>query len=63
MIPLSFLENLVPWILQVLVIGSVGAVLPMLFRIVHPRSQVIYCHVLLAACLVLPMIFATRSVD
>jgi TonB family protein len=56
MMSLSFLENLVPWMLQVLVIGTAGAVLPMLFRILHPRSQVIYCHALLAACLVLPMI-------
>ena len=53
---LSFLENLLPWIVQILVIGTVGALLPMLFRIVHPRSQVIYCHLLLAACLVLPLI-------
>jgi TonB family protein len=52
----SFQNNLVPWLLQVLVVGSVGAVLPMLFRIVHPRSQVAYFHFLLAACLVLPVI-------
>ena len=52
----SFLNNVVPWILQVLIVGSVGAALPMLFRIVHPRSQVIYFHLLVAACLVLPMI-------
>jgi TonB family protein len=52
----SFLNNLVPWLLQVMVIGTVGAALPMLFRIVHPRSQVIYFHLFLAACFVLPMI-------
>src|SRR5215471_11363377 len=55
MIPASILENAVPWLLQVLVIGSLGAVLPLMFRIRHPRSQLIYSHLLLAACFVLPM--------
>ena len=32
MIPASVLDNVVPWILQVLVIGSLGAVLPLMFR-------------------------------
>src|SRR4029078_9865907 len=52
----SFLNNVVPWILQVLVIGFIGAALPILFRIRHPRSQLIYCHLVLAACLLLPVI-------
>jgi TonB family protein len=56
MIPASVLDNVVPWILQVLVIGSLGAVLPLMFRIRHPRSQLIYCHLLLAACFALPVI-------
>ena len=56
MIPDSVLDNVVPWILQVLVIGSLGAVLPLMFRIRHPRSQLIYYHVLLAACFALPVI-------
>lgn len=55
MIPASVLDNVVPWILQVLVIGSLGAVLPLMFRIRHPRSQLIYSHLLLAACFVLPV--------
>src|SRR5215831_7878215 len=56
MMPSSFLNNVVPWILQVLVIGLIGAALPILFRIQHPRSQLIYCHIVLAACLVFPAI-------
>jgi TonB family protein len=52
--PGSFLNNVVPWVLQVLIIGTIGAALPMIFRIQHPRSQLIYCHLLLTACLVLP---------
>src|SRR5262245_31036936 len=38
------------------VIGSVGALLPLVFRIRHPRSQLVYCHLLLIVCLVLPVI-------
>jgi beta-lactamase regulating signal transducer with metallopeptidase domain len=56
MMSASFLNNVVPWALQVLIIGTVGAALPMIFRIRHPRSQLIYCHLLLAACLVLPFV-------
>lgn len=56
MIPTSFLNNLLPWVLQVLVVGSVGAALPRLFRIRHPRSQLIYFHMLLVVCLMLPLI-------
>jgi TonB family protein len=56
MMSASFLNNVVSWALQVLIIGTVGAALPMIFRIRHPRSQLIYCHLLLAACLVLPFV-------
>jgi beta-lactamase regulating signal transducer with metallopeptidase domain len=50
------LDNLQSWALQVFVIASIGAVLPLVFRIRHPRSQLAYCHLLLAACLFLPFI-------
>jgi TonB family protein len=56
MIPAWILENAVPWLFQVLIIGSLGAVLPLMFRIRHPRSQLVYCHLLLAACFALPFI-------
>lgn len=47
--------NLASWMAQVLVIASVGSVLPLVFRIRHPKSQLLYCHALLAGCLVLPL--------
>src|SRR4029450_9890734 len=56
MIPDILLNNLVPWAVQVLVIGSIGALLPLGLRIRHPRSQLVYCHVLLVGCVVLPVI-------
>src|SRR5215510_11783762 len=56
MIPDIILNNLQPWAAQVFVIGSVGALLPLVFRVRHPRSQLAYCHLLLAVCLVLPVI-------
>src|SRR4030095_11223561 len=56
MIPDILLNNLVPWAVQVLVIGSIGALLPLVLRIRHPRSQLVYCHVLLVGCVVLPVI-------
>lgn len=49
-------ENLLAWAAQVFVIASLGALLPLLFRIRHPRSQLAYCHVVLIACLALPVI-------
>lgn len=56
MIPRLILDNFQPWLIQVLVIGSLGALLPALFRIRHPRSQLIYCHAVLVLCLVLPVL-------
>src|SRR6185369_4355944 len=56
MMPQLLLDNLQSWALQVFAIASIGAVLPLVFRIRHPRSQLAYCHLLLAACLFLPLI-------
>src|SRR5260221_7258530 len=56
MIPETFLDNLQSWAIQVFVIASIGALLPLIFRIRHPRSHLAYWHLLLAACLVLPAI-------
>jgi hypothetical protein len=50
------LDNFVAWSVQVLVIGSVGALLPIAFRIRYPRSHLFYCHTLRAVCLVLPIL-------
>lgn len=48
--------NLVPWVVQVFLIASAGALLPLLLRIRHPRSQLVYYHITLALCLALPLI-------
>jgi TonB family protein len=55
-IPQLVLDNFRPWVTQVLLIGSIGALLPAVFRIRHPRSQLVYCHLLLATCLLLPLL-------
>jgi len=56
MIPGFVLDNLTPWLVQVLIVATVGALLPLLFRIRHPRSQLGYYHVVLGLCLILPAI-------
>ncbi len=56
MTPLLTLENLLSWAIQVLAIAAIGAILPAILRIRHPRSHLIYCYALLGACLVLPFI-------
>jgi TonB family protein len=49
-------ENVLSWAAQVFVIASLGALLPLLFRLQHPRSHLLYCHIVLVACLVLPIV-------
>src|SRR5437870_3121062 len=56
MIPQPIVDNWLSWAIQVFVVASIGAVLPLIFRIRHPRSQLAYCHLLLIASLVLPAI-------
>lgn len=48
------LANAIAWMEQVLVIATLGWLLPMVFRIRHPRTQLVYCHAVLALCLILP---------
>src|SRR5262245_41607791 len=50
------LHNLWVWMAQVFVVASIGLFLPALFRIRHPWSKLIYCRLLLAIVLVLPLI-------
>src|SRR5262245_40130963 len=50
------LSNLTAWLVQVGVIATLGAVLPMMFRIRHPRTQLIYCDAVLILALLLPSI-------
>jgi beta-lactamase regulating signal transducer with metallopeptidase domain len=49
-------NNVVGWLAQILILGTAGALLPILFRIRHARSQLVYSHLILAVCLVLPLI-------
>ena len=56
MIPEFVLANLTPWLIQVLLVATAGALLPLLFPVRHPRSQLAYYHVVLGVCLVLPLI-------
>jgi len=56
MIPRFIIDNFQPWFIQVLLIGSIGALLPVVFRIRHPRSQLIYCQSVLLICLALPLL-------
>jgi protein TonB len=53
----QFLQsNLASWVAQVFVIATVGASLPVLFRIRHPRTQLAYTHFVLAVCVFIPLI-------
>src|SRR5262245_11943277 len=56
MISVTIIDNLESWVTQVFLIASLGMLLPFIFRIRHPRSQLVYCHLLLAACVFLPLI-------
>ena len=51
-----YASNVLSWMGQVLIIASVGALLPIVFRIRHPRTQLAYCHVLLLVCLLMPLV-------
>lgn len=46
--------NLLAWTGQAFLLAAVGALLPVLFRIRHPRTKLAYCHTVLIACLLLP---------
>jgi beta-lactamase regulating signal transducer with metallopeptidase domain len=56
MIPAFVLENLTTWLIQVSLVATAGALLPMLFRVRHPKSQLAYYHIVLGLCLILPLI-------
>jgi beta-lactamase regulating signal transducer with metallopeptidase domain len=47
-------SNLLAYSAQVLALVAVGALLPLVFRLRHPRAHLVYCQVLLVASLVLP---------
>ena len=53
--------NLLAWIVQTLIVAMAAALLPIVFRIRHPRTQLYYCHAVLALCLALPLIQPWRN--
>ena len=50
------LDNLTLWALQAVLVASVGALLPLVLRIRHPRSLLAYYHAVLLLCFALPVI-------
>src|SRR5437867_2457292 len=53
--PVISLQNFFSWAAQVSILALLGAFLPVVFRIDHPRSHLAYCYALLVACIVLPL--------
>ena len=60
MILSTTLPNLLPWIEQITLIALVAALLPVLFQVRHPRTQLAYCHLMLVVCLLLPFLEPRR---
>ena len=56
MIAAFSLDNLTLWALQATLVASVGAILPLVLRIRHPRSLLAYHHAVLLLCFALPVI-------
>jgi TonB family protein len=61
MSPEMLWSNVLAYSAQVLALGAAGALLPVVFRLRQPRTQLLYCQVLLATCLVLPALQPWRS--
>jgi len=53
---IPFSHNLLVWMIQTIVLASLAAILPIAFRLRHPRMQLLYCHAALAICLLLPVL-------
>ena len=49
-------HNLLAWMAQTVLFASVAALLPILFRVRHPKTQLYYCHAALVFCLILPAV-------
>jgi len=49
-------DNLAVWIAQVFLITTAGAILPVVFRIHHPRSNLPYYRLLLVVAFILPLL-------
>jgi beta-lactamase regulating signal transducer with metallopeptidase domain len=49
-------HNVLSWVVQTILVAGAGALLPIFLRVRHPRTQLAYCHILVAACLLLPVL-------
>jgi TonB family protein len=49
-------SNLIAWCVQVAIVAAAGASLPFLFRLTASRARLWYWHVVLLACLALPIV-------
>jgi hypothetical protein len=52
---LSF-DTLVSWFVQVSILAFAGAALPILLRVQHPKTQLVYYHAVLLLCFAIPVI-------
>src|SRR5579872_5523317 len=48
--------NFVAWMVQAFILVSAGSLLLRLVRVRHPRTELAFCHALLAVCLLLPLL-------
>jgi hypothetical protein len=53
---IASLDNLVSWFIQVSILAFAAVLLPMLLRIRHPKSQLVYYHIVLLMCFAIPFI-------
>jgi hypothetical protein len=59
----AFVEaNVLAWLAQMLFLGTLGALLPLLFRLRHPQSLVVYAHLVLLICLAFPFVQPRHAV-
>jgi hypothetical protein len=49
-------NNLISWSVQISLVAALGAALPLLFRIRHPKTQLAFLHFVLAICILLPFV-------
>jgi beta-lactamase regulating signal transducer with metallopeptidase domain len=48
--------NFLAWMVQAFILVTAGSLLLRLFRLQHPRTELAFCHALLAVCLLLPLL-------
>lgn len=52
----SLVQNTLAWLAQVLIVGGIGGLFLWVFRVDDPRTTLIYGHLLLTVCLLLPVV-------